>query len=59
MVPIVRSLFLMPLIKVFSCQLKRGIQYRYSEDAVLLVFTSEYYEADDYIRDYDEFTSLV
>ena len=36
-----------------------GIQYRYSEDAVLLVFTSEYYAAEDYIRDYDEFISLI
>lgn len=29
-----------------------GIQYDYSPDAVLLVFASDYYEADDYIRDY-------
>lgn len=36
-----------------------GIQYRYSDDAVLLVFTSEYYAAEDYIRNYDEFISLV
>lgn len=32
-----------------------GIQYKYSEDAVLLVLASEEYDADDYIRDYDEF----
>lgn len=32
-----------------------GIQYKYSEDAVLLVFASEHYDADDYIRSYDEF----
>lgn len=36
-----------------------GIQYQYSEDAVLLVFASEYYAADDYIRNYDEFMALV
>lgn len=30
-----------------------GIQYRYTADAVLLVFASEYYDAADYIRDYD------
>lgn len=29
-----------------------GIQYRYSEDAVLLVLASHTYEAADYIRDY-------
>jgi UDP-2-acetamido-3-amino-2,3-dideoxy-glucuronate N-acetyltransferase len=36
-----------------------AIQYRYSADAVLLVFASEYYDADDYIRDYDHFLELV
>jgi UDP-2-acetamido-3-amino-2,3-dideoxy-glucuronate N-acetyltransferase len=32
-----------------------GIQYKYSSDAVLLVFASEHYNADDYIRNYDDF----
>jgi len=32
-----------------------GIQYKYSPDAVLLVMASEIYDADDYIRDYDDF----
>jgi acetyltransferase-like isoleucine patch superfamily enzyme/dTDP-4-dehydrorhamnose 3,5-epimerase-like enzyme len=36
-----------------------GIQYRYSPDAVLLVFASDYYEADDYIRDYNDFLRMV
>ena len=36
-----------------------GIQYKYSADAVLLVFASHYYDADDYIRDYDQFLGLV
>lgn len=36
-----------------------GIQYKYSPDAVLLVFASHYYEAADYIRDYSEFCQLV
>lgn len=36
-----------------------GIQYKYSADAVLLVFASHFYEAADYIRDYDEFLSLI
>ncbi|RYZ88616.1 MAG: isomerase [Proteobacteria bacterium] len=36
-----------------------GIQYRYSPDAVLLVFASEYYNSEDYIRDYQEFINLV
>ncbi len=32
-----------------------GVQYKYSAEAVLLVFASHYYDAADYIRDYDEF----
>lgn len=36
-----------------------GIQYKYSPDALLLVFASHYYDAKDYIRDYNEFLSLV
>ncbi|PWK83089.1 WxcM-like domain-containing protein [Fulvimonas soli] len=36
-----------------------GIQYKYSADAVLLVFASEYYDPDDYIRDYGEFMRLA
>jgi hypothetical protein len=34
-------------------------QYNYSPDALLLVFASEYYDKNDYIRDYSEFTALV
>lgn len=36
-----------------------GSQYDYSPDAVLLVFASHYYDAADYIRDYEEFVALV
>lgn len=36
-----------------------GIQYKYSSDAVLLVFASEHYDASDYIRNYSEFFSLI
>lgn len=32
-----------------------GIQYRYSRDAILLVFASDLYDSEDYIRDYEEF----
>ena len=34
-----------------------GIQYKYSRNGVLLVFASEYYDASDYIRNYDEYLS--
>ncbi len=36
-----------------------GIQYRYSSDAILMVFASHDYDVTDYIRDYDEFRILV
>jgi len=36
-----------------------GIQYKYSADAVLLVFASHYYDNADYIRDYSEFLHLA
>lgn len=36
-----------------------GIQYQYSSDAVLLVLASEVYEADDYIRNYDDFLKAI
>ncbi len=33
--------------------------YDFTPDAVLLVLASEYYNTDDYIRDYDEFLKTV
>ena len=33
--------------------------YDFSEDAVLMVLASDYYQEDDYIRDYEEFIRLV
>jgi UDP-2-acetamido-3-amino-2,3-dideoxy-glucuronate N-acetyltransferase len=35
-----------------------GTQYSFSTDAVLLVFASESYDANDYIRDYGEYLRL-
>lgn len=35
-----------------------GIQYKYSRDAVLLVFASEHYDAADYVRNYDDYLRL-
>lgn len=35
-----------------------GIQYNYSADAMLLVFASEFYDTNDYIRNYSEFLRL-
>lgn len=36
-----------------------GVQYKYSKDAVLLVFASHHYDAADYIRNYSEFIQTV
>jgi UDP-2-acetamido-3-amino-2,3-dideoxy-glucuronate N-acetyltransferase len=36
-----------------------AVQYRYSGDALLLVFASDPYDPEDYIRDYDEFLSEI
>jgi len=36
-----------------------GTQYKYSSDAMLLVFASHHYDPEDYIRDYDVFLSEV
>jgi len=36
-----------------------GIQYKYSSDALLLVFASHHYDSSDYIRDYEEFLTLA
>ena len=44
-----------PDMGVFMPAMIWGTQYRYSPDAVLLVFASHPYEAEDYLRTYDEF----
>ena len=33
--------------------------FDFSEDSVLLCLSSEYYDAEEYIRDYDEFVKIV
>lgn len=48
-----------PQIGVYIPPMIWGIQYKYSADAVLMVFASEFYDAEDYVRDYDEFLALV
>lgn len=36
-----------------------GEQYNYSDDAVLLVFASDFYDAEDYVRDYSDYRKLM
>lgn len=47
-----------PSVGVYLPPMTWGIQYRYSSDAVLLVFASDYYDGADYIRDYADFLHL-
>lgn len=44
-----------PDVGLYMPAMTWGTQYHYSADAVLLVFASDEYDPDDYIRDYDEF----
>jgi dTDP-4-dehydrorhamnose 3,5-epimerase-like enzyme len=48
-----------PNVGVYMPPMIWGTQYRYSSDAVLLVFASHPYASDDYIRTYDEFLATV
>jgi len=48
-----------PNVGIYLPPMTWGIQYRYSSDAVLLVFGSDYYDSNDYIRNYDEFLNLI
>ncbi|MBT9137146.1 MAG: TDP-4-oxo-6-deoxy-alpha-D-glucose-3,4-oxoisomerase [Firmicutes bacterium] len=48
-----------PDMGVFMPEMIWGTQYRYSPDAVLLVFASRPYESDDYLRTYDDFLAEI
>ena len=47
-----------PFIGLHLQPMTWGVQYKYSNDAVLLVLASDSYSAADYIRDYDEYLAL-
>lgn len=44
-----------PSLGIYLPPMTWGIQYRYSPDAVLLVFASDHYDASDYIRNHADF----
>ncbi|MFV0308488.1 MAG: sugar 3,4-ketoisomerase [Desertimonas sp.] len=48
-----------PTIGVHLAPMVWGTQFDYTADAVLVVFASHRYDADDYIRDYDEFLAAA
>ncbi len=48
-----------PDLGIYLPPLIWGVQYKYSADAVLLVFASHPYDSADYIRVYDQFVTIV
>jgi hypothetical protein len=48
-----------PNLGVYMPPMVWSVQYGCTEDAVLVVFCSEYYDPADYIRDYAEFLAEV
>jgi acetyltransferase-like isoleucine patch superfamily enzyme len=48
-----------PSIGVHVGPMVWATQYKFSADAVLLVLASDRYDADDYIREYDEWRSMI
>jgi dTDP-4-dehydrorhamnose 3,5-epimerase-like enzyme len=48
-----------PSVGIYVPPMIWGTQSNYSVDASLLVFASEHYDPDDYIRDYDAFLKAV
>jgi UDP-2-acetamido-3-amino-2,3-dideoxy-glucuronate N-acetyltransferase len=48
-----------PNLGLYLPPLVWGVQYKYSPDACLLVFASDYYDEEDYIRNYDDFLKIV
>lgn len=48
-----------PDLSVHMAPLVWGVQFRFSADAVLVVLASDQYDPADYIRDYDEYRTIV
>ena len=48
-----------PEVGLYMPPMTWGTQYRYSDDAVLAVFASHAYDAEDYIREYEQFLDAV
>ncbi len=46
-------------IGIYIPEMIWGCQYEYSSDAILLVFASELYDTEEYIRDYEEFKKVI
>tara|TARA_B100000989_G_C19498916_1_gene453353 strand:- start:437 stop:922 length:486 start_codon:yes stop_codon:yes gene_type:complete len=46
-------------IGIYVPEMIWGCQYEYSNDAILLVFASEHYDTNEYIRDYNKFKKSI
>ncbi|HWJ40550.1 MAG TPA: WxcM-like domain-containing protein [Candidatus Limnocylindrales bacterium] len=47
-----------PSLGVHVSPMVWAVQYQYTDNAILLVFASDVYQPEDYIREYDEFRAL-
>lgn len=48
-----------PTVGLYVPPMIWATQYKFTQDAVLLVLASDVYKADDYIRNYEEYLNLV
>jgi acetyltransferase-like isoleucine patch superfamily enzyme len=48
-----------PDLGIYKPHMIWSTQHNYSSDAILLVFSSHYYDPDDYIRDYGDFCDVL
>ena len=53
------SFSISPALGLYLPPMTWGVQHKYTQDAVLLVLTSDFYDPADYIRNYDIFKRLV
>jgi len=47
-----------PFTAIYIPPMVWAVQYKYSADAVLLVLASDFYDPDDYVRNYSQFLAL-
>ena len=48
-----------PNVGIYIPEMIWGCQYEYSDDSILLVFASELYDREEYIRDYTQFKEML
>lgn len=48
-----------PTVGIYIPPMVWATEYKHSTDSTLMVFASDHYDPEDYIRDYDEFLSMV